>query len=194
MNLCFSMQEARKNSTICPKSQVIDNVIQNVTSTAFRVIGRVVLQSGALGIGGGGGGGGGSSSGGSRVSVVLPTFGPDDDDYDDEEEESNNLVASSSTTEASSSSPTTTTTTTTTTTSSSVDNADINIRIDDKRNLLATSAEHISDTAPYTVCNEIQSSFFFILFSRPTILTAFGRSIVLIVFIEHSIMNYDSVE
>lgn len=85
----------------CPQLfQVIDNVIQNVTSTAFRVIGRVVLQSGALGIGGGGGGGGGSSSGGSRVSVVLPTFGPDDDDYDDEEEESNNLVASSSTTES----------------------------------------------------------------------------------------------
>ncbi|KAH0817700.1 hypothetical protein GEV33_005091 [Tenebrio molitor] len=61
---------------------VLDNVIQNVTSTAFRVFGRAILRNGL-------GGGGGSSSGGgaSRVNVVLPTYPPDEDeDYDDEDD------------------------------------------------------------------------------------------------------------
>ncbi|KAJ3631476.1 hypothetical protein MTP99_012603 [Tenebrio molitor] len=65
-----------------PLSQVLDNVIQNVTSTAFRVFGRAILRNGL-------GGGGGSSSGGgaSRVNVVLPTYPPDEDeDYDDEDD------------------------------------------------------------------------------------------------------------
>ncbi|XP_023018589.2 uncharacterized protein isoform X2 [Leptinotarsa decemlineata] len=64
-----------------PLSQVLDNVIQNVTSTAFRVFGRAILQGGGLGGSGGGGGGG------QKVSVVLPTFPPDDDDEDYEDED-----------------------------------------------------------------------------------------------------------
>ncbi|XP_017769667.1 PREDICTED: papilin-like [Nicrophorus vespilloides] len=77
----------------CPQIfQVIDNVIQNVTSTAFRVIGRAVLQSGGLG-GGSRSSGGGSTS---KVTVVLPTF-PPDEDYDDEED-TNEVGGSSSTT------------------------------------------------------------------------------------------------
>lgn len=63
--------------------QVLDNVIQNVTSTAFRVFGRAILRSG--GLGGGSGASGGDS--GQRVNVVLPTF-PPDEDYEDEEDES----------------------------------------------------------------------------------------------------------
>ncbi|XP_072386197.1 uncharacterized protein [Diabrotica undecimpunctata] len=62
-----------------PCSQILDNVIQNVTSTAFRVFGRAILQGGGLG---GGRGGGGANS----VNVVLPTFPPDEDDYDDDED------------------------------------------------------------------------------------------------------------
>ncbi|RZC32608.1 DNA-directed RNA polymerase I subunit rpa1, partial [Asbolus verrucosus] len=66
-----------------PLSQVLDNVIQNVTSTAFRVFGRVLLRNGLGGSRGTSGGGGAS-----RVNVVLPTYPPDeDDDYDDEDEE-----------------------------------------------------------------------------------------------------------
>lgn len=59
-------------------------VIQNVTSTVFRVVGRAVLQSGGLG---------GGDSSNRRVSVVLPTFGPidDDDDYDEDEDDTENL-------------------------------------------------------------------------------------------------------
>ncbi|XP_019881098.1 uncharacterized protein LOC109608971 isoform X2 [Aethina tumida] len=64
-----------------PLSQVLDNVIQNVTSTAFRVFGRAILRSGGLG------GGSSSGGGGQRVNVVLPTF-PPDEDYEEEEEES----------------------------------------------------------------------------------------------------------
>lgn len=60
---------------------MIDNVVQNVTSQIFSVVGRVILRNGL----GGGGGSGGSVE--SRVSVVLPTFPPDDDDYDDEDED-----------------------------------------------------------------------------------------------------------
>ncbi|CAG9861566.1 unnamed protein product [Phyllotreta striolata] len=67
-----------------PCSQILDNVIQNVTSTAFRVFGRAILQGGGLGGGGASSGGGGGDAGNS-VSVVLPTFPPDEDDYDDEE-------------------------------------------------------------------------------------------------------------
>ncbi|CAH1159912.1 unnamed protein product [Phaedon cochleariae] len=63
-----------------PLSQILDNVIQNVTSTAFRVFGRAILQNGGLGGGRSGGGGGG------KVSVVLPTFPPDEDDEDYDEE------------------------------------------------------------------------------------------------------------
>lgn len=59
---------------------MLDNVIQNVTSIAFRTFGRAILQSGGLG------GNSGSSEGGQRVSVVLPTFPPDDYDEDEEEE------------------------------------------------------------------------------------------------------------
>ncbi|ERL94490.1 hypothetical protein D910_11767 [Dendroctonus ponderosae] len=66
-----------------PLSQVLDNVIQNVTSTAFRVFGRAILRSG--GLGGGSGASGGDS--GQRVNVVLPTF-PPDEDYEDDEAES----------------------------------------------------------------------------------------------------------
>ncbi|KRT86129.1 hypothetical protein AMK59_2017 [Oryctes borbonicus] len=68
----------------CPQLfQVIDNVVQNITSQIFSVVGRVILRNGL----GGSGGGGGSVE--SRVSVVLPTFPPDDDDYDDEEDTDN---------------------------------------------------------------------------------------------------------
>ncbi|XP_066154184.1 uncharacterized protein [Euwallacea fornicatus] len=73
-----------------PLSQVLDNVIQNVTSTAFRVFGRVILRGGGLG--------GGSSSGGSggqSVNVVLPTF-PPDDDYEDDDGESSTAASTSS--------------------------------------------------------------------------------------------------
>ncbi|XP_057661889.1 uncharacterized protein LOC130897179 isoform X3 [Diorhabda carinulata] len=66
--------------TFCtPCGQVLDNVIQNVTSTAFRIFGRAILQGGALGGRSGGGGGG------NTVNVVLPTFPPDEDDYDEDE-------------------------------------------------------------------------------------------------------------
>nr|CAH7722160.1 unnamed protein product [Callosobruchus chinensis] len=71
-----------------PLSQVLDNVIQNVTSTAFRVFGRAILQSGGLGGSSNSGG-----SGGQKVSVVLPTFPPDE--YDDEEEEESTTPAGS---------------------------------------------------------------------------------------------------
>ncbi|KAJ8984504.1 hypothetical protein NQ317_014594 [Molorchus minor] len=64
-----------------PLSQVLDNVIQNVTSTAFRIFGSAILRSGGLG-------GGNRGGGGQRVSVVLPTFPPDEDD--DEDDDSNN--------------------------------------------------------------------------------------------------------
>lgn len=69
--------------------QVLDNVIQNVTSTAFRVFGRLILQNGGLGGGNAGGGGG------QRVNVVLPTFPPDDEDYDEEEEDTETSSAAS---------------------------------------------------------------------------------------------------
>lgn len=69
-----------------PLSQILDNVIQNVTSTAFRIFGRAILQSGGLG-GGNRGSGGGSQS----VNVVLPTF-PPDEDYDEDEETSETSV------------------------------------------------------------------------------------------------------
>ncbi|XP_076273616.1 uncharacterized protein LOC143204739 isoform X1 [Rhynchophorus ferrugineus] len=72
-----------------PLSQVLDNVIQNVTSTAFRVFGRAILRSGGLG-----GSSGGSSSGRQSVSVVLPTF-PPDDDYEDEDETTTLAAANS---------------------------------------------------------------------------------------------------
>ncbi|GJQ75267.1 hypothetical protein Trydic_g9865 [Trypoxylus dichotomus] len=63
----------------CPQLfQVIDNVVQNITSQVFSVVGRVILRNGL-----GGGGSGGSLE--SRVSVVLPTFPPDEDDYNDED-------------------------------------------------------------------------------------------------------------
>ncbi|KAF5289932.1 hypothetical protein FQA39_LY14941 [Lamprigera yunnana] len=65
-------------------SQVIDNVIQNVTSQVFRVVGGALLRSGGLGGGSGGGGGG-------RVNVVLPTFPPDEDEDDDNEDEDLNI-------------------------------------------------------------------------------------------------------
>ncbi|XP_063914872.1 uncharacterized protein LOC135131177 isoform X2 [Zophobas morio] len=65
-----------------PLSQVLDNVIQNVTSVAFRVFGRAILRNGL-----GGGGSSGSSGGGSRVNVVLPTYPPDDDDDYDEDDD-----------------------------------------------------------------------------------------------------------
>ncbi|KAL1505462.1 hypothetical protein ABEB36_005029 [Hypothenemus hampei] len=70
-----------------PLSQVLDNVIQNVTSTAFRVFGRIILRGGGLG--------GGSSSGGDsgqKVNVVLPTF-PPDEDYEDEDEDGSTTVS-----------------------------------------------------------------------------------------------------
>ncbi|KAL3265269.1 hypothetical protein HHI36_009481 [Cryptolaemus montrouzieri] len=73
-----------------PLSQILDNVIQNVTSQAFRIFGRAILQNGGLG--------GGAAGGTQRVNVVLPTF-PPDDDYDDEEEDTSeeavNLAARS---------------------------------------------------------------------------------------------------
>ncbi|XP_045480385.1 uncharacterized protein LOC123684918 isoform X1 [Harmonia axyridis] len=62
-----------------PLSQILDNVIQNVTSQAFRIFGRAILQNGGLG-----GGAGGTQ----KVNVVLPTFPPDEDYDEDEEEES----------------------------------------------------------------------------------------------------------
>ncbi|VEN60266.1 unnamed protein product [Callosobruchus maculatus] len=71
-----------------PLSQVLDNVIQNVTSTAFRVFGRAILQSGGLGGSSNSGG-----NGGQKVSVVLPTFPPDE--YDDEEEQESTTAAGS---------------------------------------------------------------------------------------------------
>ncbi|KAG5877053.1 hypothetical protein JTB14_029381 [Gonioctena quinquepunctata] len=69
-----------------PLSQVLDNVIQNVTSTAFRVFGRAILQGGGLG--------GGGNGGGQKVSVVLPTFPPDEDDedYEDDEDETSSTA------------------------------------------------------------------------------------------------------
>ncbi|KAK9875877.1 hypothetical protein WA026_009664 [Henosepilachna vigintioctopunctata] len=60
-----------------PLSQILDNVIQNVTSQAFRIFGRVILQNGGLG--------GVTGGGPPKVNVVLPTFPPDD--YDDEDED-----------------------------------------------------------------------------------------------------------
>lgn len=64
---------------------MLDNVIQNVTSIAFRTFGRAILSNGGLG-------GGGSSGGGEqRVSVVLPTFPPDD--YDEDEDTDSTTVA-----------------------------------------------------------------------------------------------------
>lgn len=59
---------------------MLDNVIQNVTSVAFRTFGRAILSGGGLG-----GGSSSSGNGGQRVSVVLPTFAPDED-YDDDED------------------------------------------------------------------------------------------------------------
>ena len=50
----------------------MDNVIQMLTRTIFRLVGRFVL--------GGGGGGGTPGPSDRNVSVVLPTFPPDDDD------------------------------------------------------------------------------------------------------------------
>ncbi|XP_030767237.1 putative lysozyme-like protein [Sitophilus oryzae] len=74
-----------------PLSQVLDNVIQNVTSTAFRVFGRAILRSGGLGGGNSGSGGGGSQ----RVNVVLPTF-PPDEDYEDEDDSTTTLASANS--------------------------------------------------------------------------------------------------
>ncbi|XP_025830840.1 uncharacterized protein LOC108744843 isoform X1 [Agrilus planipennis] len=83
---------------LCPELfQVIDLVIQNLTSTIFRVVGGALLRSGGLG-----GGGEGRSS----VNVVLPTFPPDEDYDDDDEDEEDNKIDSDK------SSNTTTTTTT----------------------------------------------------------------------------------
>ncbi|XP_060530125.1 uncharacterized protein LOC132704269 isoform X2 [Cylas formicarius] len=80
-----------------PLSQVLDNVVQNVTSTAFRVFGRIILRSGGLG-GGSGNSGASGSGGGQRVNVVLPTFPPDDDeDYDDEDNASSTVSSSTET-------------------------------------------------------------------------------------------------
>lgn len=75
-----------------PCGQILDNVIQNVTSTAFRIFGRAILQGGALG--GNSGGGGGEN----KVNVILPTFPPDEDDYEDEETTSDASINSSTTT------------------------------------------------------------------------------------------------
>lgn len=76
---------------VLANDQVLDNVIQNVTSTAFRIFGRLILQNGGLGGGNSGGGGGG----GQRVNVVLPTFPPDDDeDYDEDDDQESSSVAS----------------------------------------------------------------------------------------------------
>ncbi|XP_028128932.2 uncharacterized protein LOC114325161 isoform X2 [Diabrotica virgifera virgifera] len=72
-----------------PCSQILDNVIQNVTSTAFRVFGRAILQGGGLG-----GGRGGDAA--NSVNVVLPTFPPDEDDYEDEDETEKPVEAISS--------------------------------------------------------------------------------------------------
>lgn len=117
-------------------------MIQNVTSQAFSIIGRAVLQSGGLG-------GGGAGGGESRVSVVLPSFDDDDEDDDattvatnanlqlgarfsdndvrslDVESVPANRLGALQSTEVSSSSttsaaPSTTTTTTTTTTTATV--------------------------------------------------------------------------
>ncbi|CAH0560936.1 unnamed protein product [Brassicogethes aeneus] len=68
-----------------PLSQVLDNVIQNVTSTAFRVFGRAILRNGGLG-------GGAAGGGGQRVNVVLPTF-PPDEDYEEEDEDTTESVS-----------------------------------------------------------------------------------------------------
>lgn len=74
---------------------MLDNVIQNVTSIAFRTFGRAILQSGGLG------GNSGSSEGGQRVSVVLPTFPPDDYEEDEDDTElpsdDNNVTEASQT-------------------------------------------------------------------------------------------------
>lgn len=99
----FSNSKLQTLRRLCPQLfQVIDNVIQNVTSQVFRVVGGALLRSGGLGGGGSGGSGGG---GGGRVSVVLPTFPPDEDEDDDDDDDAeeiniNNLI-SNSTTEAS---------------------------------------------------------------------------------------------
>lgn len=65
---------------------MLDNVIQNVTSIAFRTFGRAILQNGGLG-------GGSSSGGGQKVSVVLPTFPPED--YEDEDESESSTIENS---------------------------------------------------------------------------------------------------
>lgn len=68
---------------------MLDNVIQNVTSIAFRTFGRAILQNGGLG------GSGARSGGEQRVSVVLPTFPPDDYD-EDEDSDSDSAVNTAS--------------------------------------------------------------------------------------------------
>ncbi|KAJ8915918.1 hypothetical protein NQ315_015533 [Exocentrus adspersus] len=72
-----------------PLSQVLDNVIQNVTSTAFRVFGSAILRGGGLG--------GGSGGGGQRVNVVLPTYPPDEEDEEDEDDSNDDISDSTST-------------------------------------------------------------------------------------------------
>ncbi|KAK5643211.1 hypothetical protein RI129_007056 [Pyrocoelia pectoralis] len=103
----FSNSKIQTLRRLCPQLfQVIDNVIQNVTSQVFRVVGGALLRSGGLGGGGSGGSGGG---GGGRVSVVLPTFPPDEDedDDDDADEEINisNRISNSTTGESASVNP-----------------------------------------------------------------------------------------
>lgn len=74
-----SQKKLHNNSNL----QILDNVIQNVTTQAFRIFGRAILRNG-LGVGGGSSSSS-SSDGGARVSVVLPTYPPDDTDYEDDE-------------------------------------------------------------------------------------------------------------
>ncbi|KAB0799750.1 hypothetical protein PPYR_07630 [Photinus pyralis] len=82
--ITFSNNKIQTLRRLCPQLfQVIDNVIQNVTSQVFRVVGGALLRSGGLG----GGGGSGGSGGGGRVSVVLPTFPPDEDEDDDDDDD-----------------------------------------------------------------------------------------------------------
>lgn len=91
--ITFSNNKIQTLRRLCPQLfQVIDNVIQNVTSQVFRVVGGALLRSGGLG-GGGGGAASGGSGGGGRVSVVLPTFPPDEDeDDDDDDDEDINII------------------------------------------------------------------------------------------------------